>query len=499
MIEIIPRPYQELAIERLKDAFRRKVRRVLLVMPCGSGKTVVFSKIAQGISLKGNEAAIIAHRKELITQCSDKLARFGVEHGIIKAGFEPDYYLPIQVASVQTLFKRLTEITPDMLIYDEAHHSQAKQAQTVIAAYPEAILLGVTASPVFANGRTLQGFYDEMVIGPTVRDLIDDGYLVDTKVFSPPLVADLEGVDYDSIEALEERMNKRRITGDAIKHYTKHVKGLQTIVYVTTVKHGHDVAEQFRESGYEFYAIDGGMPDDERDRLLREFARKNITGLVSCDLISEGTDIPSAQVAIKLRPTKSLGLDIQQNGRVNRPEYALCAALDTREQRLAAIAASDKPCAWIFDHVENWLFHGLPDDEYLWSLTEPRRKSQGGTSVPIQQCSNCDRVFPPADACPHCGFVAPKKDRKLRLTDGQLKQITREENEARKRLEAERKAEEARNKEEKRLEKVDAAQRAAVIRRRTGAARTLPDLQALGRELGYAPSWAMIKFKSRRH
>lgn len=498
MIEIIPRPYQARDIPRIKGAFSR-VKRVLYVSCCGSGKTVVFSKIAQGITLKGNSAAIIAHRKELITQCSDKLNRFNVSHGIIKAGFEPDYSQPIQVASVQTLYKRLSEIDPDMLIYDEAHHSQAQQAQTVIAAYPSAILLGVTASPIFGNGKTMAGFYDEMIIGPSVRELVDDGYLVDTKVFAPPILADLEGADYDNISDLEERMNKRRITGDAIKHYEAHVAGLQTIVYVTTVKHGQDVAEQFRERGHKFYSIDGTMEDGERDQLLKDFASGAITGLVSCDLISEGTDIPSAQVAIKLRPTKSLGLHIQQDGRVNRPFYAVGMPQDTREQRLAAIAASAKPCAWVFDHVENWLFHGLPDDEWEWSLTEePKRKSQGGTSVPIQQCQQCDRVFPPAEACPHCGFIAPKQERKLKLTKGQLKQITRAENDLRKKLEAEAKAERARKKEQAKIDKAAAAVRAAEIRRRTNAARSFDQLKALGKELGYADSWAIIKWKHRR-
>lgn len=479
---LVLRSYQERAVDGIRSCYRRRVRRVLLVMPCGSGKTVVFSKIAQGAAVKEKSVALIAHRKELITQCSDKLKKFGVEHGIIKAGFEPDYAHGIQVASVQTLQKRTDKIKPDMLIADEAHHSQSAQWQGVIAAFPDALLLGVTASPIFGNGKTLNGYYDEIVMGPTVRELIQDGYLVDTKVYAPPPVCDLSNVgstagDYNKSD-LDDAMRKRSITGDAIDHYRRLAAGLQAICYTVTIKHAQEVAEQFREAGFSFYAIDGTMGDDERDGLLRDFAMKKINGLVSCDLISEGTDIPNAQVAIKLRPTMSFGLDIQQNGRINRPVYADGFDLETREGRIAAIAASPKPFAIDLDHVNNIHHHGMPDDVIVWSLTEkPRKATEGGTSVPVTQCSQCYLAFRSASpACPGCGFVREIQDRKPMYTAGELKEIQKAD------AAAEKEAEER--------------QRLA-DRREEGMAKNFEDLLKIQENRGYKKGWAYHRAKSK--
>ena len=475
MIELVTRIYQDKIIGDISDAIRRKKRRILTVSPCGSGKTVVFSRIAQGAKNKNKSVAVVAHRKELITQCSDKLNRFGVPHGIVKAGFAPNYLEPIQVASIQTLHRRVGVINPDVFIYDEAHHSQARQAQDVINRHPKALLLGFTASPIFGNGKTLGKYYDELVIGPTVRWLVDEGYLVSTRVFAPPPV-DLSGVDYDNITALEAAMNKRKITGDAIAHYSRIAGGLQAICYVTTVKHGQAVAEQFREAGYGFYAIDGGMGDEERDYLLGRFGCRDIQGLVSCDIISEGTDVPSAQVAIKLRPTKSLGLTIQQDGRINRPFYADGMPLDTREQRLAAIAASQKPFAYIIDHVNNSYFHGLPDDEYEWSLTAAPVLKPRPAAFQISRCEVCFQFYRGA-AC-DCGAPRVTKERKIFYTHGQLEEIKKSDALERKRREEE---------EKKRLS------------REVNQARTLAQLQEIGRQRGYDKMWAVVKFKSRRH
>lgn len=476
------RGYQIKADANIRAAFKR-VKRVLYVGACGSGKTVIFTKIAEGANRKRKSVNIMAHRKELIFQCSNKLKYFGVDHGIIKSGVKPEYEKPIQVSSVQTLVHHLDEVKPDMLIADEAHHSQNATQQKIISAYPAAILLGVTASPIFGNGRSMGGYYDEMVIGPTVAELVEDGYLVRTRVFAPPVVADINGIDYDSLTELEQAMNKRKVTGDAIEHYRRICPGAAAIAYVVNIKHGQDVAIQFRESGFKFYAIDGTMDDHERDGLLRDFASGAIEGLVSCDLISEGTDIPRAVVAIKLRPTKSLGLNIQQDGRVNRPYYAPGFDLNERAGRLAAIAASEKPYSYIIDHVNNLFFHGYPDDIIEWSLTAaPIISRQGGRLEPIQQCQKCYLHFSPSPACPYCGHAAEKKERKLTYTQGQLVEMKKDEMATKKKL-----AEELKK---------------AKIRERK-AAKTIPELIEFARKYDYenpeawARKWQQMRSRHR--
>lgn len=433
MNEIILRDYQNICVDRVREAFRTGARRVLLVMPCGAGKTIVFSYISKKIAAKEKKCCVIAHRKELIMQCSDKMKRFGVAHGIIKAGHAQQFWYNVQVASVQTLEKRL-ETAPKfkMITIDECHRSAAKTYQRVIHASPEALILGVTASPVFGNGRGLGNYYEAIVIGPSVKDLIADGFLVSTKVFAPPPVADLAGVeivagDYNKGQ-LDIAMRKRPITGDAIQHYKAKGNSWPAIVYVVSIAHATETAEQFREAGLNFHSIDGKMKDEQRDQLLKDFAERRIQGLVSCDLISEGTDIPSAQVAIKLRPTQSEGLDIQQNGRINRPLYAAEFDLDTRAGRLAAIAASPKPYAIVFDHVNNCSVHGLPASEREWSLDPgvKKKKTKGEKVERIVTCPKCMVAQDPAPKCYNCGHVFAPKTRKIKQVDGTLMEMTEE-------------------------------------------------------------------------
>lgn len=477
MSQLQPRPYQDKVIERIKDAIRRKVRRILVVMPCGSGKTVVFTYIAQGASLKQKIVAIIAHRKELILQCSDKLKKFAVEHGIIKAGYPEQYERIVQVASIQTLQKRTDKISPAVLIYDECHHSLSEQAQAVITKYGTALLMGFTASPIW-NKKTLGGFYDELIVGPTVRELINEGYLVETQVYAPPPVCELEGVDYENLGELEEAMNKRRITGDMIDHYRQIAEGMSAIYTAVSVKHAEAMAEQFREAGYSFFAIHGESPD--RDKLLEDFNNGLFMGLVSCDLISEGTDLPRARVLGKGRPTKSLGLNIQHDGRPSRPFYAAGMPQDTAEQRKAAIAASEKPFAIIIDHVANYHFHGWPDDEYQWSLTEePRRIKSAAFSV--NQCLECFRVFK-GDACPHCGMEREIKSRKILYTEGELKLLKKEEVQ-RAKLEKKRAAE--RKKKESAERKAQEERLKIIKNRERKDAKTYPQLVAFATKYGY--------------
>ncbi len=419
------RAYQTKAFDDVRTAFAAGNKRVLLVMPCGSGKTVVFGRISQSAIGRGLSVAILAHRRELIMQASNKLTGFDVPHGIIKADIEPDYSQPVQVGSVQTLVNCLDEIKPpNLIIPDEAHHSQNHTQQAIITRYGAAKLLGVTASPIFGTGQTMGGYYDVIVMGPTVRELVEDGYLTRTLVFAPPPVAELEDDDYSSIEKLEYKMNRRHITGDAIEHYTRLAAGMSAIAFCTTIKHCEDVAEMFRAAGYSFYAIDGTMHKNVRDKLIEDFNSGTIQGLCSCDLIGEGTDVPGCRVAIKLAPTKRLQKHIQNDGRNSRPVYAAGFDLNTRDGRLQAIATGPKPYSVCIDHVNNLFFHGMPDDEFQWSLTEqPIITRNGEPLLPIQQCPNCWLHHAPAPVCPYCGTERPVQERKLVYTKGQLVQI----------------------------------------------------------------------------
>ncbi|NDF41803.1 MAG: helicase, partial [Actinobacteria bacterium] len=230
------RPYQHQAISELRASYREGARAPLLVLPTGAGKTVVFSAVSAGAAARGRHVLILVHRRELITQASAKLAGAGVDHGIIAAGF-PASDQPVQVASVQTLARRLSSISwsPDLIVIDEAHHAVAGTWSAALSRWPNAYRLGVTATPVRQDGRGLGAVFDSLVLGPSVSELIAGTFLTPARIYAPPPIADLAGLkaragDYRPEEAAE-RMDRPIVTGDAISHYQRLCNHKRAIVF----------------------------------------------------------------------------------------------------------------------------------------------------------------------------------------------------------------------------------------------------------------------------
>jgi len=409
------RPYQSDAVERVREALRSGCRAPLLVAPTGAGKTVIFSFVAAGAASKGKRVLILCHRKELIRQASRKLYDAGVEHGIIAPGFTPTRDL-VQVASVQTLARRIAKAREpfDLIVVDEAHHAVAGQWATVAAAYPGALMLGVTATPERLDGRGLGiaagGCFDALVMGPTVAELVAGGFLTPTRIFAPAEAPDLSGVrikggDYDA-HALSDAMAAPKLVGDAVDHYRRHAAGLPAILFSPSVAHAETMAEAFRAAGFRAVAASGQSAAADRDAAIAGLATGAVQVLCSCDLISEGLDVPAVGAVILLRPTKSLGLYLQQVGRGLRP-------------------APGKTHLLILDHAGNTLRHGPPEMAREWSLEgRPKKKKADDDAPPARQCPECFAVFEPAPRCPECGFVFPVKSREIEHVDGQLSDVT---------------------------------------------------------------------------
>lgn len=415
------RPYQAEAIEAVRGAFRNGARTPLLVMPTGAGKTVVFSSIAASAVAKGRRVLVLAHRRELVKQASAKLTAAGVAHGIIAPGFEPTGH-PVQVASVQTLARRLDRPEHarfDLIIIDEAHHAVAGQWATIVAAYPDARILGVTATPERLDGKGLGveagGPFDAMAEGPSVAELVAGGFLVPARIFAPSGAPDLSRVvtragDYD-VSALTQVMSDRALVGDAVAHYSRLTPGLPAVAFCVSVRHAEDVAAAFREGGWRARAVSGDMPTADRDAALAGLATGKVQVLCTCDLISEGLDVPAIGAAILLRPTKSLGLHVQQIGRGMRP-------------------APGKDALVILDHAGNTLRHGLPTDTRRWRLNG--RERHGAPSLaPVRECPQCAAVHAISDRkCPECGHEYWSEAREIEIREGQLQEIKAAEAEA---------------------------------------------------------------------
>lgn len=449
------RDYQASLVNKIRDSYKVGKKAVLAVAPTGAGKTVIFSHIAASVAARGKRVVVLVHRVELLRQTSAALTKSGVDHSLINPQFTPDYRKAVQVASVQTLVNRLTKLpAPDLIVVDECHHANAGSWRKIIAAFPNAHVLGVTATPVRGDGTGLGvdagGIFDHMVEGPQVPWLIKHGYLVKPIVYAPMDRLDLKGVkivrgDYDQSE-LAKRVDKPKITGDAVDHYKRLCPGTPAVVFCVSVAHAQHVADEFKAAGFRAYAVDGSMDDDLRKRILGGLGNGSVDVVCSCDLISEGTDIPAIGCAIMLRPTQSIGLYIQQGGRALRP-------------------CEGKDCAIILDHVGNVLTHGLPEELREWSLDGDDKKKKGkkkdqAPKVQVRQCDQCFAMHEPAPACPVCGHVYEVKQPQQEA--GELRQMTPEEALAIKRQ---------RNSE-------------------VAKAKSLADLEAIGKSRGYKPGWA---------
>jgi DNA repair protein RadD len=224
------RPYQVEAVadfNREREAGRRKI---MLVAPTGSGKTVIAAAIIRPQVDAFKDVLVLAHRREIIAQTSAKLYDQNISHGIIQAKSPPRPLQRVQVASIQTLHRRAIQagsmpLPPaDLLWIDEAHHCPAKTYRKIIAAYPDAILLGTTATPCRGDGRGLGGIFETIIEAPQVADLISEKYLVGTRVYAP-VDPDLRGIrtrlgDYVEAE-LAERMDRAELVGDIVTHVAK--------------------------------------------------------------------------------------------------------------------------------------------------------------------------------------------------------------------------------------------------------------------------------------
>ncbi|MCY7284266.1 MAG: DEAD/DEAH box helicase, partial [Cyanobacteria bacterium CAN_BIN43] len=294
------RPYQDELIQSVFAQWTAGNRRVLAQSPTGSGKTVCFSAIAAEFTAKGEGVLVLAHREELILQAAEKLTSVTAQPvGIIKAGYRPDPTHQIQVASVQSLIRRRDRPSAGLVIIDEAHHSPANSYQEILSCYPEAYILGVTATPARSDGQGFKKQYDALVLGWSVRRLIDAGFLCSFRLFAAKKcikAADvkLTAGDYNQRE-LAELVNTTLTLGDVVGTWKKHALGRKTVVFCVDVSHSEAVAEGYQQAGFAAEHLDGESSTSERSEALERFRTGETQILVNCALFTEGLDIPDIE------------------------------------------------------------------------------------------------------------------------------------------------------------------------------------------------------------
>lgn len=404
--------------------------------------TVTFSDIMRE---HNGASCAIAHRQELVSQISIALARDGVRHRVIGpknivklcvnlhvSELGVSFYDPAArcaVAGVDTLIRREKELEPwlrsvTLWVQDEAHHVlEGNKWGSAAKMFPNALGLGVTATPLRADGKGLgrhaDGLFDDLVVGPGMRELIRAGYLTDYRIFAPPSNFVRPDTIGDSGDYSQKKMTAAvrgsQIVGDIVDHYLRIAPGKLGVTFVTDVETARDVAQKFNDASVPAAVVSAKTPDAERLATLRRFKNRELLQLVNVDLFGEGFDLPAIEVVSFGRPTESFGLYVQQFGRVLRLmlDGSLYPIWDeiTAEQRRAYIAASTKPRGIIIDHVGNVTRHGLPDARREWTLdAREKRRKKDAPSIPVWTCLECLGVWERIHkVCqdPDCGAPMP--------------------------------------------------------------------------------------------
>ena len=444
------RDFQEDMMAETKAALKR-VRHVVIVLSCGGGKTVIAAFMALGASLKGKRIMFTCHRDFLLEQTAVAFKAIGIEYTFIAPGLPYNPFCPVIIASIDTLKRRYERIErPDILIVDEAIHVAAAGWSKVVEHYQAkgCYTVGLCACPQRASGHGLGKWFKEIVEGPSMAWLIENGYLSKFKVFAPSK-PDLSGLHTRAgeyiTEEITDRMNKPSITGNAINEYKKIAANKQGVAFCCSIEHSKAVCRGFNDAGFSAVHIGADTPKLERKEMLFRFRAGKI--LTAVDIFSEGFDLPVVQYGAMLRPTKSLNIYLQQCGRILR-------------------AHPEKEFAFIADHANNVATFGMPDEVREWTLNDREKSGRDGGEklLPVRQCSECFYCFKPAPVCPNCGFIFPIISREVEQIDGELAEIQIQE-----------------AKKEKRMEK--------------GRAKTIAELQAIAKERGYDPKWVYIQAK----
>jgi DNA repair protein RadD len=398
------RDYQVRAVEQINAASS-----AIYTLPTGGGKTVIFCKLIEELAARGERVLVIVHRVEILDQTSYKLASLGIDHGVIKAGRSANPELPVQLASIQTLARRVGDgrmeyPRADVVIVDECHHARAMTWRAALDSNSDARRYGFTATPCRGDGAGLGDLFNGLIIGPQVAELqkTEPAYLVGVKYFAPAKI-DLQGVrtqqgDY-AVGELAARMNRAHLVGDIVTQWHRLGEGRRTIVFAVDVGHSVHIRDEFVKAGVKCEHLDGGTDKDERKAILERLESGATTVVTNCMVLTEGFDCPPVGCIVLARPTKQVGLYRQMAGRGLRP-------------------AEGKDNLILIDHSGAVHRHGLLEDEISWTLdvdgraeNEAHAKRTEAHLESFVDCSQCGSVRERGTACPNCGFKpGPRPD-----------------------------------------------------------------------------------------
>ena len=441
-------------------------RNPLLVAPCGYGKGVLISHIVDSALRHAREGgysvSIIfgVHGISLVADMSQRLTRASIPHGVLMGGARRQRWHPVQVASLDTLARMEHPPACDIFIVDEAHLALAPIWKKTIERFPDARIIGMTATPVRMDGKALGrasgGFFDTLVLGPSTSQLIRDGYLVRSRVLEPPPTEGAAAVKVkggmDNLGAQAAVFDKVKLIGDDIAHYKRHAAGRKGVTFCADQKHAAHVAEAFTAAGIPWAYVDSETPlGDElnpapgtRAAIWRDLDAENgnLMGISNVGITQIGWDHSIVSYLGVMRRTGSFGLWQQMLGRGSRIHPGKTDFL-------------------VIDHAGNTQLHaplGYFESDIQWSLDGEPVKPGGTRERSVRACKNsfmncacgkpvsidhegqaepgchdlsgthwpCYGTFESGpDECPHCQCPILRKSRKIETVAGELRELVR--------------------------------------------------------------------------
>lgn len=391
-------PDQSALVQQVGSSLRAH-RKVCVQAPTGSGKTVIASYMIDRLLAAGKRVLILVPRRELAFQFAGTLEGFGRYFGLVMAGEERLQGMDGYIATFDTLHARAVQRDimalpeADVIVVDEAHLALAKTRKDIIDAYPDAYHIGLTATPARSDGKGLGRLYNDLVLGPTIRSLIDAGRLVEPRYFTGPRpelgTVPIRAGDY-VVRDLEQVADTQVLVGGIVENWLRHAEGRSTVVFCITRKHARHVADEFRKVGVTVEYVDGMTPHAERKQIIANVESGATTVLVNVAVATYGIDIPRLSCAVMARPTKSQVLYFQTIGRVLR-------------------TYPGKRDCLVLDHAGCVAEHGFIDQPVAWSLNgnarndTERERGERREPQPIE-CPECSAVFRATHICPACGF-----------------------------------------------------------------------------------------------
>lgn len=416
-----------------------------------------MAEIARRTTNNGKRVMFLIHRKEVLDQAVKTFNEQGVNPDLLTAGM------------VQTLTRRVDKLPiPNVILVDEAHHALAKSYQRILSKFPKAIVLLFTATPHRTGRIQLDRIADDIIVGQSIHELTEKGFLAPFRYFQPPGDFDSKLLKRGSTgdftnDSMQQAMSTK-IFGHIVKQYKRIAPGMQAVVYTYSIDSAIKITAEFNSEGISAVEVDGTTPKEKRDLAVRKFREQEIKILVNVNLFTEGVDLPNVDCVIMARPTASLALYLQFSMRCLNPRPGKTAI--------------------IIDHANNFKSFGYPDDDRDWkqAIKSGKQKSKTLLKDPGMSIVTCDYCFAVVKAsevkdgkCPICGKPIKVHEAKP-VSDVDLVEATK----ARKQL-------------IKKILHDNVYQN--VINKKVGELHTMAELQAYAKIHGYKPGWAFFQAK----